>query len=287
MGKIATILILAMSMPLATAQQELSAGGAIEDEIRRYKVEVIVFTYEEDVSIGSEVFLPDEPPVVADPLLDEDGYPIDIDAQALAENPATADEEVELPPAWVVDYGTDDGEQPGDTDIGDGHDLRIHLLAEDEFELAQVIRQFELLDAYRTILHTGWIQPTYPDEETPAVELRLLAEPPQGLDGSFTLYLSRYLHLVVDLALDAQTPIEEPPMYEPPALSYGDSRAQYEDAYGIKPQPVRYRIQDNRIVKNGELRYFDHPKFGVLAKISRVEEEQAVVPIPLIGAGRQ
>jgi hypothetical protein len=36
--------------------------------------------------------------------------------------------------------------------------------------------------------------------------------------------------------------------------------------------PVRFRIQENRILKNGELRYFDHPKFGVLAKVTRVEE---------------
>ena len=38
--------------------------------------------------------------------------------------------------------------------------------------------------------------------------------------------------------------------------------------------PVRYRIQENRILKNGELRYFDHPKFGVLAKVTRVEDEE-------------
>ena len=38
--------------------------------------------------------------------------------------------------------------------------------------------------------------------------------------------------------------------------------------------PVRYRLQENRILKNGELRYYDHPKFGVLAKVSRVEEEE-------------
>ncbi len=27
-------------------------------------------------------------------------------------------------------------------------------------------------------------------------------------------------------------------------------------------------------MKNGELRYFDHPKFGVLAKVTRVEEPE-------------
>ena len=39
------------------------------------------------------------------------------------------------------------------------------------------------------------------------------------------------------------------------------------------PRPVYYRIQENRIVKNGDLRYFDNPKFGVLAKVTRVGDE--------------
>ena len=34
-------------------------------------------------------------------------------------------------------------------------------------------------------------------------------------------------------------------------------------------------LLENRIVKNGELRYFDHPKFGVIAKITRVDEAEA------------
>ncbi|MGB5689254.1 MAG: CsiV family protein, partial [Woeseiaceae bacterium] len=36
---------------------------------------------------------------------------------------------------------------------------------------------------------------------------------------------------------------------------------------------VRYRIQENRILKSGELRYYDHPKFGLLAAVIRIEEE--------------
>jgi hypothetical protein len=43
---------------------------------------------------------------------------------------------------------------------------------------------------------------------------------------------------------------------------------------GIVTFPIRYRIEEDRIVRNGELRYFDHPKFGVLAKITRVEKQE-------------
>jgi hypothetical protein len=37
-------------------------------------------------------------------------------------------------------------------------------------------------------------------------------------------------------------------------------------------------INENRILKNGELRYYDHPKFGVLAKVTRVEEDEEEDP---------
>ena len=152
--------------------------------------------------------------------------------------------------------------------------LELVLLTEEEFVLADAIRQFELLDAYKTIMHFGWTQPVYPEDETPAIELRLLAEPPEGLTGTFTLYLSRYLHLVTDLALDAPQDIEEPEDTDDSFFSFGDARSQYDDNFDLPEEPVRYRIQEHRIVKNGELRYFDHPKFGVLAKITRVEEEE-------------
>ena len=47
--------------------------------------------------------------------------------------------------------------------------------------------------------------------------------------------------------------------------------------------PVRYRIQEDRILRSGELRYFDHPKFGVLARITRVEEEAPSQDAELLG----
>jgi hypothetical protein len=36
-------------------------------------------------------------------------------------------------------------------------------------------------------------------------------------------------------------------------------------------------------MKNGELRYFDHPKFGLLARVSRVEEEEPPEDGELLG----
>ena len=35
-----------------------------------------------------------------------------------------------------------------------------------------------------------------------------------------------------------------------------------------------YRISEDRILRSDEIRYFDHPKFGMLAKLTRVKESE-------------
>jgi hypothetical protein len=147
------------------------------------------------------------------------------------------------------------------------------LHVEDEFTLTDIASKLEKLDVYRPVMHFAWTQVTRPEEETQPIELRALAEPAEGLDGSFTLYLSRYLHLVVDLSLEPNAAQTDPVAIDETVSVYGDSRAS--DSYeGLLPAPLRFRISEDRIFKSGDLRYFDHPKFGVLAKVSRVEEPE-------------
>ncbi|MDH3429178.1 MAG: peptidoglycan binding protein CsiV [Gammaproteobacteria bacterium] len=251
MKKTGTFLIFVMCLATAVAQDN-RLEELPEEEARRYTVEIIIFSYEEDVSVGTEVFLPDRPPVEPDLLSDD-------------ETMATLDE----PRASGVEP-IDDGQDDAGPEI---RELEFVMLEEDEFTLDKIARQFELLDVYATIMHVGWTQPTYAEEETPPLELRVLGDPPQGLDGTFKLYLSRYLHLVVDLALDASENSRQPVDVDGSFFRFGDSRTR-DDNFGSATQSLRYRIQENRILKNGELRYFDHPKFGVLAKVTRVEEDE-------------
>ena len=260
MNKIVTALLTALCFSSAMAQDEVLEEEPVE-VIRRYTVEVIVFAYVEDVSIGTEIFLPDPPPPEEELLLDEDGNIIEL--------------EENLAPVEIEDDVEDEeseSDEPG-----------LVLLSEEELTLSDQIRQFELLDAYETIMHFGWTQPTYPEEETLPVDLTELAEPPEGLAGTFTLYLSRYLHLVIDLALDAPDDFDVPIVVDEPGFRFGDYRNDFDDDIEDELDPIRFRIQENRIVKNGELRYFDHPKFGVLAKITRVEEEEEL-PDPLLSS---
>lgn len=281
MRKFETFLILVLCSLAATAQEELPLEPLEAEDVRQYTVEIIIFSYEENVSVGTEVFVPDEPPQEDDPLLDIDATDAgfgDEDESPFSREERSPDEDV------------DEAESPV-------RELELVLLTGEELTLDRVARQFALLDVYETIMHFGWTQATYPEVESAPIELRVFGDPPEGLDGSFKLYLSRYLHLVVDLALDApidsddSVPINQPVYSDDPAYSFGDSRPRYSDVYGRPPLPTRYRIQEDRIVKNGELRYFDHPKFGVLAKIVRVEKEdedlsEGELPEPLLSSTR-
>ncbi len=238
MQRLTLPLLLTLSWSIAAAQ-----APPIDEEleVRRYAVEIVIFRYAEDISVGTERFVPDRP------LAEE---PIDL----------ISDDE----------FRGDDGE----IEAPQLRDLEMVLFTDDDFTMDGVIRHFEQLDVYETILQVGWIQATYPQDETAAIELRTLRIPPWGLDGSFSLYLGRYLHLVIDLALDGPPGVSEPIAIELPTRMHGDDRLRHDIDTFREVGPVRYRIQENRIFKSGDIRYFDHPKFGVVAKVTRVEDEE-------------
>ena len=222
----------------------------------RYTVEVIIFEYAEEVSVGTEQFLPEEltPPdsesgSAADELVFSD-TDIGADANAVVEEA--------LPERY-------------------GPEFVLHPI--EELGMTDVASRLERLDVYRPVMHFAWTQVIRPEEETRPIDLQALAEPPEGLEGTFTLYLSRYLHLVVDLSLEPRQGQEDPFAidYSRPVFSDDRGGASFDQ---VRPPPVRFRIAEDRIFKSGDLRYFDHPKFGVLAKITRVEEpdDEAVEP---------
>lgn len=228
------ITLLLMVLPLAAvlAQDDLDDEMP---EVRRYTVEMIIFRYAQDVSIGTEIFPGDKPP--ADDLL--------------------ATEEPDLVDA-----------EPVEEIRRFYRDIEIELLAGDDYSMGDILRRLERLEVYEPLMHFGWTQATWPDEDTLPIELETMGRPPTGLTGTLRLYLGRYLHLVVDLELDGP---DAPAGSSPPPV-YGDYRSLNDLGDSAAPGPVHYRIEEDRILRSGELRYFDHPKFGALAKVTRVEE---------------
>lgn len=303
-----------------------------EQELRRYSVELIVFAYAEDVATGSELFLPEVVEVEQPALIDEQddlwslegpvpddstanaGEDVDEDDKALAE-----EETDEVPPVLFNEFGervNEDGIPIDDYGnlIYQADPYALVFFTEDELTMLDTWDRLDALDAYEPLLHVGWAQAGQPQEETDPIPLEDFESPVSGLEGAFTLYLSRYLHLVVDLELAAERGedlngdgiIDVLPDNEPRELTYEETVALYgntgrretasplpgqpitDDLFGsgndsgdemsptaiLKVLPLKYTISEDRIVASGDVRYYDHPKFGVVAKIERVELEE-------------
>jgi len=239
------IAFLALPLLAASALAQDAPVEAQQPEVRRYTVEMIIFTYAQDISTGTEIFIPDLPQ--EEELQPEDG-------------------EIEDIPLQIRNSSID-------ARLAQAKDAKYELvmLPEDEFTLTDTFEHLQRLDAYEPLMHFGWTQPTYPDEKVPARPLSSFATPPDGLTGELTLYLSRYLHLAIKLQLDAPV-ADQPEAITPPGGFIGSD---YDfDKDETITYPVRYRIEEDRIFRNGDLRYFDHPKFGALIKITRVEEQE-------------
>jgi hypothetical protein len=258
---IISLLSLAAFLP-AMAQEMLGDVEPEEPEIRRYTVEIIVFRYAQDVMTGSESFPPDEP--------EPEVLPIDEEVVIIDKLPEEIGEEPEPEPY---------------------PDAELVMLDEADFQLVEIMDRMERLDVYEPVMHFGWTQATWPEEQTEAIPLQRLVEVPEGFDGELTLYLSRYLHLVVNLQMEAPEVM----------VADHDNVERLGDVFTIndmfgrtdepdEPLPVYYRLEENRILKNGELRYYDHPKFGVLAKVTRVEvedEDEDIGEGELLGYGSE
>lgn len=233
--------LLSLLLVLPALAQDIAEEAEIP-EIRRYTVEVIIFRYAQDVGVGSELFLPDEPEPEERPTDEE---------LVIIEEPAPEEEHGPLP------------------------DIELAILGRNDYQMLDILDKLERLDVYEPLMHFGWTQATWPQEQTEALPILLFGHPPDGLDGKLTLYLGRYLHLVVDLQLEVPGQKSEVAESTP---AFGDYPSSGDLGTPLESQPIYYRIQEDRILRNGELRYYDHPKFGLLARVTRVEEEEEVDP---------
>ena len=169
--------------------------------------------------------------------------------------------------------------------VGSVDHIYLQELTPEQLTLTEVHERLVALDAYRPVLWGGWTQAVLEEEATPFIALRRLGNLPLDFEGNLKLYVSRFLHLIVDVGMEEQVASPDDVIFSSPDVR-SDSRfdRNYEEdyqsdvgerAYRSQPQTiVNYRIIDDRIMKSGDTRYFDHPKFGILVKVVRYEEPE-------------
>jgi hypothetical protein len=111
-----------------------------------------------------------------------------------------------------------------------------------------ITRLLEQDGSYRVLAHQHWQQTI--DAKTVAKPVRVVAANPAELDGTIRFYMSRYLHLDVNLLFRETS------------------------AGAIPDAGIVYRLSELRKLKSQETHYFDHPRLGVLVRIMPLEKEK-------------
>ena len=291
---------LLVAVPLLAQQTSVPGVVALDaeatEEIREYRVELIIFEHMDNTTAGTEVFMPDEVPetLFEDAFERESGIGPEFGDARNADTPLPGlpQESAETIAGGVADPLDGDvlGVELSNTpeapleavnyddielfEIPTYEQAGLRVLSPTEFELVDVYEKLVRLDAYRPIVHTAWTQPTVAKEDTAPIALRRLGDPPLRLDGTISLYLGRFLHLVVDLELeDRAAGLSSRTLGQ--QRSFGESRWDLRRNNRFDTPSIYYRIKEDRILRNGETRYYDHPKFGVVATVSRVEKESS------------
>ena len=181
--RLLAVMLLTTLVAPAMGQQVVPGTSVLdveeEEEVRRYGVELIIFEYVDRATAGTEIFDPDEPPVLPEEEFifadDQPGAPftsngMDINASpvepvftdsASIEPPAPAqaelggavfadDTDVLLPPAAEVEL----------VEIATYEQAGLKILAPEEYVLNNAYERLQRLDAYRPIMRTAWSQPT-------------------------------------------------------------------------------------------------------------------------------
>jgi hypothetical protein len=208
--------------------------------VPQYQVEVLIFGYR-DFDATEERFRSRQPPPLTPQTLRQRPF-YDDNFAPLLEDPALPGTPADLVP------------EPPPT---------FRVLRPDELQLTAEFRKITNVSTYVPLLHAGWIQPGLPENQAQPVDLATLGA--MNPMGTIRVRLDRFLHVRVDLSYRDSTRAGADP------APFGDGLSEVELA-------PRYELETEQQTRSGELRYFDHPAFGVLVKITPVSASPGTGP---------
>lgn len=130
------------------------------------------------------------------------------------------------------------------------NDSQVHKLPVDAYQLNSISNGLRQSGSYSVLFHQAWRQPAY--DEANAVDLPVHAVTASGnntIEGSVRLIRERFLHLDADLLM----------------LSGGNQNPVMDVNRAAAPV---YSLREKRRIKSNENHYFDHPHFGMIARVT-------------------
>jgi hypothetical protein len=169
-----------------------------------------------------------------------------------------------LPPIYDVElivfinkYPNDDGEQWGTPDPDaikpSGFFPEDHFteLASAFYTINNISYALERSGRHSVLFHRAWRQLAYDNAHAVAYPIHSLAENGRdSVEGVVKLVRERFLHLDVDVQLMSAT---------------DGTQVLYSDSPDSKPA---FELIETRRIRSNVLHYFDHPRFGMIARVT-------------------
>lgn len=116
---------------------------------------------------------------------------------------------------------------------------------------------------YRLLLHKSWIQSALPKNQSPKLFLENETAT-SAYYGTIKMYQSRFNHIELDFNFERMIP--------------NKVRAEFAQMQNLPletlPTYWPFHLDAKRKVKSGELHYIDHPLFGILIQIQKLDDSQ-------------
>jgi len=136
-------------------------------------------------------------------------------------------------------------------------------LSPQQQELQGVYSRLQKLTSYTPIRHNGWIQGVQRDSEIIALSI-LPAIEKNLLQGTISFHRGRFLHIGLELQL---TEANDAPQYGADLNIASNNE-----------QATIFRLEESRRVRVDKLNYFDHPRFGVIVKVNKIDPPYSATP---------
>lgn len=139
------------------------------------------------------------------------------------------------------------------------------MLPSSSYKLGGVNKVLKLSSEYRPVHHVAWQQPELTTSRAIKVHIK---NPDAKIDGSVNLRGGHLLHLDVDIAYFVD-------LFTESVTSFTEEEGVVvEGSEEIVMSGTYAQMKETRRIKLNELHYFDHPLFGVVMRVTRLEVEE-------------
>ena len=135
---------------------------------------------------------------------------------------------------------------------------------DDTTDIGKAVALLQTNDKYQVLTHKRWIQTADARSSSPVFRI---TDPAGDLDGTVAFYMSRFLHVDVDLLLKDE-PSNNSGATAALASAQPVASAASSAMENARNPELVYRIDESRRIRSNQMNYFDHPKFGVLLLIT-------------------